>query len=191
GEPLPVAQEDLTIHGHAIEARIYAENADKSFLPSVGQLSHLSLPPHVAFSTGQNAAGEPAAVRVDGGARSGDVITPFYDPMIAKLIVWGADRDQARARMIQALEQTEIVGVHTNVAFLSRLMKDASFATADLDTGLIQRQQATLPPAPAPASDAVLALAVASQLAQRQAAGHRPTDPWDLNDRWRVAGASA
>src|SRR5690606_5037836 len=112
-------------------------------------------------------------------------------PMIAKLIVWGADRDQARARMIQALEQTEIVGVHTNVAFLSRLMKDTAFATADLDTGLIQRQQATLQPAPAPASDAVLALAVASQLAQRQAAGHRPADPWDLNDRWRVAGASA
>ena len=191
GEPLPVSQEDLRIHGHAIEARIYAENADKNFLPSVGRLSHLALPPHVAFTVGHDAAGEPAAVRVDGGVRAGDAITPFYDPMIAKLIVWGADRDQARARMLQALEQTEIVGVHTNVAFLSRLMRDQAFAAADLDTGLIQRRQDTLQPAPAPASDAVLALAVARQLARRQPGDRLPADPWNVNDRWRVAGPSA
>ena len=190
GEPLPMAQEDLQIHGHAIEARLYAENADRNFLPSVGRLSHLALPPHVAFTVGQSAAGEPAAVRVDGGVRTGDTITPFYDPMIAKLIVWGADRDQARARMIQALEQTEIVGVHTNVAFLSRLMQDQAFASADLDTGLIQRRQDTLQPAPAAAGDAVLGLAVASELARRQAGGRPPGDPWDVNDRWRVAGAT-
>ena len=188
GEPLPVAQDDLRIHGHAIEARLYAENADKNFLPSVGRLSHLNLPAHVAFTVGQDASGEPAAVRVDGGVRAGDDITPFYDPMIAKLIVWGADRDQARARMVQALEQTEIVGVHTNVAFLSRLMRDEAFATADLDTGLIQRRQDSLQPAPAPADDAVLALAVASQLALRQPGRRPPADPWDVSDRWRVAG---
>ncbi len=189
GLPLPATQAELHILGHAIEARIYAENADKNFLPSVGRLAHLSLPPHVAFTVGQGATGgEPAAVRVDGGVRAGDTITPFYDPMIAKLIVWGADRDQARARMLQALAQTHIVGVHTNVAFLSRLMQDTAFADADLDTGLIERQHATLLPKPAPVPDAVLALATANLLAAREPKDHTPLDPWAVADRWRVGG---
>src|SRR5690606_5057605 len=80
GQQLPVSQDDLRIHGHAIEARIYAENAERNFLPSVGTLSHLRLPAHVAFTVGHDAAGEPAAVRVDGGVRAGDAISPFYDP---------------------------------------------------------------------------------------------------------------
>src|SRR5690606_17819623 len=122
----------------------------------VGRISHLSLPDHVAFTTGQDASGRPAAVRVDGGVRAGDTITPFYDPMIAKLIVWGENRDEARARMLEALKATEIVGVHTNVAFLGRLMQDEAFACADLDTGLIERQQATLLPGKAEAPPAVL-----------------------------------
>ncbi|MCD0502740.1 acetyl/propionyl/methylcrotonyl-CoA carboxylase subunit alpha [Bordetella petrii] len=186
GQPLPAAQEDLRIDGHAIEARIYAENPDKGFLPSIGTLGYLELPPHVAFANGP--------VRVDGGVRMGDTITPYYDPMIAKLIVHGADRDQARARMIQALAHTHAVGVQTNVAFLTRLMQDEAFAGADLDTGLIERQRQTLLPPPAPADTAVLALATAALLVRQglaPSAGQaaKPaTDPWDVRDGWRLGG---
>lgn len=185
GQPLPARQEDLRIHGHAIEARIYAENPEKGFLPSIGTLAYLGLPAHIAFANGD--------IRVDGGVRTGDTITPFYDPMIAKLIVHGADRDQARARMLQALAQTQAVGVQTNVAFLSRLMRDSAFAAADLDTGLIERQRATLLPEPTPADAATLALATAAVLAsqgQAQSAPHAaaPADPWDTRDGWRLGG---
>ena len=185
GQPLPARQEDLRINGHAIEARIYAENPEKGFLPSIGTLAYLGLPPHTAFAN--------ADIRVDGGVRTGDTITPFYDPMIAKLIVHGADRDQARARMLQALAQTQAVGVQTNVAFLSRLMQDSAFAAADLDTGLIERQRATLLPEPQAASAATLALASAAVLVRQglaqpgaQAAAKGPSDPWDARDGWRL-----
>lgn len=185
GQPLPARQEDLRINGHAIEARIYAENPEKGFLPSIGTLAYLGLPPHTAFANGD--------VRVDGGVRTGDTITPFYDPMIAKLIVHGADRDQARARMLQALAQTQAVGVQTNVAFLSRLMQDSAFAAADLDTGLIERQRATLLPEPQAASTATLALASAAVLVRQglaqpglQTTGKGPSDPWDARDGWRL-----
>ncbi|WYX34325.1 acetyl/propionyl/methylcrotonyl-CoA carboxylase subunit alpha [Achromobacter xylosoxidans] len=185
GQPLPARQEDLRIHGHAIEARIYAENPEKGFLPSIGTLAYLGLPAHVAFANGD--------IRVDGGVRTGDTITPFYDPMIAKLIVHGADRDQARARMLQALAQTQAVGVQTNVAFLSRLMRDSAFAAADLDTGLIERQRATLLPEPTPTDAGTLALATAAVLAsqgQAQSAPQAaaPADPWDTRDGWRLGG---
>ncbi|MFP3741594.1 acetyl/propionyl/methylcrotonyl-CoA carboxylase subunit alpha [Achromobacter sp. SIMBA_011] len=185
GQPLPARQEDLRIHGHAIEARIYAENPEKGFLPSIGTLAYLGLPAHVAFANGD--------IRVDGGVRTGDTITPFYDPMIAKLIVHGADRDQARARMLQALAQTQAVGVQTNVAFLSRLMRDSAFAAADLDTGLIERQRATLLPEPTPADAATLALATAAVLASQGQAQSAPltaapADPWDTRDGWRLGG---
>jgi 3-methylcrotonyl-CoA carboxylase alpha subunit len=186
GQPLPARQEDLRIQGHAIEARIYAENPEKGFLPSIGTLAYLGLPAHTAFANGD--------IRVDGGVRMGDTITPFYDPMIAKLIVHGADRDQARARMLQALAQTQAVGVQTNVAFLSRLMQDSAFAAADLDTGLIERQRATLLPEPQAASPATLALACAAVLVRQglaqpgAAGGKQPADPWDARDGWRLGG---
>ena len=182
GQPLPARQEDLRITGHAIEARIYAENPEKGFLPSIGTLAYLGLPAHTAFVNGD--------IRVDGGVRMGDTITPYYDPMIAKLIVHGADRDQARARMLQALAQTQAVGVQTNVAFLSRLMKDSAFAAADLDTGLIERQRATLLPEPQPADAAVLALASAAVLVRQGlgAPGKAGGDPWDARDGWRLGG---
>lgn len=186
GQTLPARQEDLRIHGHAIEARLYAENPEKGFLPSIGTLAYLGLPAHTAFANGD--------VRVDGGVRAGDTITPFYDPMIAKLIVRGADRDQARARMRQALAQTEAVGVQTNVAFLSRLMRDRAFAAADLDTGLIERQHATLLPVPTPADTATLALASAAVLVSQgltqstpHPSGAGPADPWDARDGWRLS----
>jgi len=187
GEPLPLSQEQLPLMGHAIEARIYAENTEKGFLPSVGCLKYLQLPEHVAFTQGD--------VRVDAGVRPGDDISPYYDPMIAKLIVWGATRDQARNRMQQALAQTQIVGVHTNVDFLSRLMADEAFVQADLDTGLIERRRDSLLPAPSPASQEVLASAVAALLfeeANSLARGapfvQERKDPWSIHDGWRLNG---
>ncbi|ARP84820.1 acetyl/propionyl/methylcrotonyl-CoA carboxylase subunit alpha [Bordetella genomosp. 9] len=184
GEPLPARQQDLRLHGHAIEARLYAENPDTGFLPSTGTLRHLDLPPHIAFANGP--------VRVDGGVRAGDTITPYYDPMIAKLIVHGKDRDEARARMAQALGQVRVVGLHTNTAFLGRLMRDEAFASADLDTGLIERRRSGLLPPSRPATPAVLAVASAALLARdgmTAAAGAEvSSDPWDVRDGWRVDG---
>src|SRR3546814_7559601 len=121
--------------GHAIEARIYAENPDNDVLPSIGTLAALNFPPHTDFGPGD--------VRVDGGVQAGDTITPFYDPMIAKLIVRGADREQARTRMVQALGQIQTVGVQTNIAFLRSLMTDKAFAVTELDTGLIESRHSS------------------------------------------------
>jgi 3-methylcrotonyl-CoA carboxylase alpha subunit len=187
GEPLPKQQHELAIHGHAIEARIYAENPEKGFLPSIGTLRHLGTPDAVAFELGDDA---PAAVRIDSGVRQGDAISPFYDPMIAKLIVWGADRKQALARMAQALAQYQIVGLSSNIAFLKRLVEGQAFATADLDTGLIERNQATLFPATQPAPATALALAAVALLGEekRRAAGPaaNPADPWAHATGWRM-----
>ncbi len=183
GEPLPATQDQLLIHGHALEARIYAENPDKNFFPSTGTLQHLRLPAAVEFDRGMH-EGTPAAVRIDSGIRAGDPITPFYDPMIAKLIVWGADREQALARMRAALAATQIVGLSTNVAFLARLMNDAAFAGGDFDTGLIERHRATLlPAAQAPAAD-MLVLATAALLRAESHDGQ--TDPWGQASGWRL-----
>src|SRR5690606_22017403 len=147
------------ITGHAIEARIYAENPDKGFLPSIGTLSTLVFPDHVSFQNGD--------IRVDGGVQAGATITPFYDPMLAKLIVRGNDREQACARMVQALSEIRSVGVQTNIAFLRRLILDPAFARADLDTGLIERQHDSLFPAVQAASDSTLALGITALLASR------------------------
>nr|WP_315243784.1 acetyl/propionyl/methylcrotonyl-CoA carboxylase subunit alpha [uncultured Albidiferax sp.] len=183
GEPLPLAQEQLVLTGHAIEARIYAEDPDKGFLPSTGRLSHL-LPPAAS-----------AHVRIDTGVEQGDEITPHYDPMIAKLIVWDADRTQALARMRQALADYQIVGVANNVAFLQRLVTTPSFAEAKLDTALIEREQEHLFPALAQAvPDDVWMLAALSVLqSQTDAAAlpaMEPDSPWRVLDGWRLNGSS-
>lgn len=183
GEALPKQQHELGIHGHAIEARVYAENPEKGFLPSIGTLHHMDVPRAVAFELGSDGA-NPAAVRVDSGVREGDAISPFYDPMIAKLIVWGADRTQALARMSQALSEFRIVGLATNIAFLKRLVEGEAFATADLDTGLIERHGATLFPPAAPAPLGALALAV---FALRENAAN-DADPWSQASGWRMNG---
>jgi 3-methylcrotonyl-CoA carboxylase alpha subunit len=186
GESLPLTQEQLNLCGHAIEARIYAENPNNGFLPSIGSISYLSLPAnHVSFQNGP--------VRIDSGVRMGDTISTYYDPMIAKLIVWGADRDEARARMHQALRQTHVVGVHTNVEFLSRLMTDAAFASADLDTGLIERQQAYLLPGSKTDCPEALALAVIGLHHQqttyaKMARANHAKDPWSDTNSWRITG---
>jgi len=187
GEPLPLTQEQVQLSGHAIEARIYAENTDKGFLPSIGRLTHVEWPTHVAFTHGE--------VRLDAGVRGGDEISTYYDPMIAKLIVWGPTREQARFRMRQALSQTQIVGVHTNVDFLSRVIDDEAFASADLDTGLIERRRFALLPEQMPASDFELACAVVAVVSDEFAAresdisqAEHANDPWALLDGWRLNG---
>ena len=142
GEPLPLKQAQLRINGHSLEARVYAENPARNFLPSTGTLRHLRSPHAVEFEVGAG----PAPVRVDSGVREGDTISPYYDPMIAKLIVWGETREIALARMGAALGQFEVVGVATNIGFLGRIVKSRAFATGDLDTGLIERNRAELFP---------------------------------------------
>jgi len=177
GEKLPVTQEQLKIRGHSFEARVYAENPEKGFLPSIGTLKHLRFPPHASFDRSQN-------VRVDSGVRQGDEITPFYDPMIAKLIVWGEDRAQALARLSEALSQTQIVGLATNVAFLKRLADSKVFSSGDVDTGLIARNHDALFPAETGPSAEVLALGAAAVLSAEDAAAN--SDPWSLRDGWRL-----
>jgi 3-methylcrotonyl-CoA carboxylase alpha subunit len=177
GEALPLQQHELTLHGHAIEARVYAENPEKGFLPSTGQLLHFRMPQSVHFTHGD--------IRIDAGVREGDVISPHYDPMIAKLIVHGQDRAQALLRMRQALQAFEIVGPATNVAFLDRLIASSPFAQADLDTGLIERHHAALFPIAPPPPLAAIALAVA-KLALSDVSG---SDPWNTNSGWRLTGS--
>jgi 3-methylcrotonyl-CoA carboxylase alpha subunit len=185
GEPLPLRQEQLDINGHAMEARIYAEDPDRGFLPSTGRLVHLSPPI------------ESDHVRVDTGVEQGDEITPYYDPMIAKLIVWGTDRHQALARMRQALAQYRVVGVSSNVDFLARLVAVPSFANARLDTGLIEREHDRLFPPPGEVPNDVWLLAALGELlrearrAEQQAArSPDPDSPWRAVDGWRLNGRS-
>lgn len=181
GQPVPKRQDELGIHGHAIEARLYAEDADKGFLPSVGTLRHLRLPL------------ENTHVRVDTGVEQGDTITPYYDPMIAKLIVWDVDRDAALRRMHQALADCQVIGVTTNAAFLRRLVGTDSFSQAKLDTALIEREQAAL--ATIGDSDASLwTLAAIAAVATTPAASgdtRDPHSPWLAQDGWRLGAPAA
>ncbi|MFM1906999.1 MAG: hypothetical protein RLZZ591_676 [Pseudomonadota bacterium] len=178
GEPLPLAQDQIHMHGHAIEARICAENPDKQFLPATGTLQVYRQPASTAFERGP--------VRVDAGVAQGDSISPYYDAMIAKLIVHGDNREQALARLDEALAQTHIVGVANNVQFLRHVVQSPSFSQAELDTGLIPREAAVLfgqervglPLAAAAAVSHVL-------LAERAGQG---ADPYSRTDGWRSHG---
>ena len=190
GEPLPLSQEQLAIRGHAIEARICAENPAANFLPATGTLEVVRWPAHVAFA--RNEAGDPrqapAAVRLDAGFGQGDAISPWYDSMVAKLIVWGEDREQALARLRAALAGTRLVGLHTNVAFLHRVAGTRSFAGADLDTALIEREREALFEAPGLPLRWAVAGVLAHVLAQEQAL--QGSDPWSRRDGWRLAGGA-
>ncbi|HMM53966.1 MAG TPA: acetyl/propionyl/methylcrotonyl-CoA carboxylase subunit alpha [Candidatus Desulfobacillus sp.] len=188
GEPLPLAQEQLALRGHALEARIYAEDPERGFLPSTGRLVHLAMP------------AESPNLRIDSGVEEGDEITPYYDPMIAKLIVWdggeGNARERALARMRQALAQFRVVGVASNIDFLSRLVACPAFASASLDTELIERERAFLfPQDPEAPREVFLAAALAELLdegeaARAAAARHGdPHSPWHLRDGWRLNGS--
>src|SRR6185503_10517296 len=184
GEALPLAQQDVRIHGHAIEARIYAEDPSSGFLPSTGRLVHLATP-------------QPSRhVRVDAGVAEGDEITSWYDPMIAKLIVWDERRELALERMRAALAAFRIAGVANNAAFLSRLVQSPAFARAELDTRLIEREGEALvrPAEPPPRAFAVAALAVLLREAgQVRRAAVRSADrwsPWNARSGWRLNGAA-
>jgi 3-methylcrotonyl-CoA carboxylase alpha subunit len=182
GQPLPLRQDQVPLQGHAIEARICAENPDAGFLPATGTLHVARWPQHVAFNRSEYLP------RVDSGVREGDSISPHYDPMIAKLIVWGEDRAQALARMAVALQATHIVGLHTNVAFLRRVVASTAFTTADLDTALIERERAALFEAPPLAPEWAVAGVLAHQLSTQ--ANEQSSDPWSQRDGWRLHGAA-
>jgi 3-methylcrotonyl-CoA carboxylase alpha subunit len=163
GEPLDFLQDDLAFNGHAIEARIYAENPRKKFLPSTGRLSHVRFP---------------ALARVDTGVRTGSEVTMHYDPMIAKVIVHGADRREAVAALDVALADTQIAGVEHNVAFLRRVLADPAFKAGDYDTGLIDAGGEALLPIAEPR------VAVAAAL--MTVVGHGETSPWQRGDGFRL-----
>jgi 3-methylcrotonyl-CoA carboxylase alpha subunit len=178
GEPLPLKQEELRMHGHAIEARICAETPDNQFLPATGRLDVYRKPAAVSFERG--------AVRFDDGVREGDAISPFYDSMVAKLIVHGATRAEALAKLDAALAQTRIVGLSTNVQFLRHVASSASFASAQLDTALIPREADVLFQQDRVGRALTVAAAVAQTLiAERATEG---ADPFSRRDGWRPFG---
>ncbi len=176
GQPLPLRQDELSIQGHAIEARIYAEDPSRDFLPSIGTLEYLSTP-----ATSRD-------VRIDTGVRQGDAITPYYDPMIAKLIVHGDTRGEAIARLRAALGEYHVAGVHTNIEFLHRLTAVPSFVDAKLDTALIERERERLfAPRAAPsrlAWDLAMLCFVLSRRPDLPA-----SSPWDDTSGWRLGAA--
>jgi 3-methylcrotonyl-CoA carboxylase alpha subunit len=183
GGRLPRTQEQLSITGHAIEARVYAEDPARAFLPSIGTLHHLHAP------------AESAHVRVDTGVRAGDAIGIHYDPMIAKLIVWDTDRDAAARRLSAALADYEVVGVQTNIAFLKSIVDHQAFRAADLDTGFIGRHDEDLRPPAGPVPRRALATAAlraltdqAKAAAERAKASLDPYSPWHTLGAWRANG---
>jgi len=183
GERLPLLQDQLAIKGHAVEARLYAEDPGRDFLPSTGTLGHLRFP-------------EPTAqVRVDTGVRQGDAISIHYDPMIAKLIVWDRDRPAALRRMAGALSDCEAVGLATNIAFLHAVATHPAYVAGEVDTGFIPRHHDALLPQAAPADDRDLALAALALLLGRvaEAARHASDSadrwsPWNAAYGWRLNG---
>jgi 3-methylcrotonyl-CoA carboxylase alpha subunit len=187
GEPLPLRQDQLRIQGHAIEARICAENPDNHFLPATGTLQVYRKPQASSFERA-NMSDTGVAVRIDDGVREGDTISPFYDSMVAKLIVHGDTREQALARLDTALAQTHIVGLNTNVQFLRHVVRSPAFAKAQLDTALIQREAAVLfkqdPVGLAAAAAAVIA---ATLYAEAEVKGN---DPFSRRDGWQSHGTT-
>ena len=182
GEPLPFGQQDLAIDGHAIEARVYAEDPARDFLPSTGRLAHLAFP---------------EGVRVDSGVQPGAEISSWYDPMIAKVIAHGRDRAEALARLTSALRATEVAGVTTNVEFLRRICESRAFREAELDTHLIERQRGELLAPRGALPDEVLQAAALAELRheERTAREHAlrsgdPHSPWHAVDGWRLNGES-
>jgi len=184
GESLPLMQDQLRITGHAIEARICAETPDNNFLPATGALQVYRRPDHVGFVRGDAACG----VRIDDGVREGDVISPFYDSMVAKLIVVGDNRAQALARLDAALADMHIVGLQTNVQFLRYVVRSPSFAQAHLDTALIPREQALLFKQEPVGLAFAVAAAIADTVATEQAAASK--DPFGRRDGWRAYGVA-
>jgi 3-methylcrotonyl-CoA carboxylase alpha subunit len=177
GEPLPLRQDEITANGHAIEARIYAEDAEKGFLPSTGTILAWREP-------------EGHGVRVDTGFRAGDIVTPYYDALLAKLIVWGPDRPQALRRTVEALGEFEITGVTTNLAFLDLLLSHPLVARGEIDTGFIEREISALTLAAPSVAPLDLAAACVAVLVRELSEHVLPasSSPWDRTDGWMIAG---
>nr|WP_295470360.1 acetyl/propionyl/methylcrotonyl-CoA carboxylase subunit alpha [Mesorhizobium sp.] len=167
GEKLPLSQDEIRLSGHAFEARIYAEDPTRDFLPAIGTLHHLKFPASGA---------EGSSIRIETGVRQGDAISPFYDPMIAKLVVHAGDRASALDALVDALESTEVAGSTVNTAFLAALARDPDFSAGDVDTGLIARRQAALTAIAQPSPASVAAAALAASGASLLKTG---ADPWD------------
>ncbi|MGY1814758.1 acetyl/propionyl/methylcrotonyl-CoA carboxylase subunit alpha [Blastococcus sp. SYSU D00820] len=171
GEPLPFAQDDVVLEGHAIEARVYAEDPARGFLPQAGTVLGLAEPVG-------------PGVRVDGSLAVGSVVGTDYDPMLAKVVAHGPDRETARARLVAALERTAVLGVPTNTAFLRALLADPDVVAGRLDTGLIERRGESLTAA-GPVPEVFLAAAALALLAEAEPAGP-VVDRWDVPDGWRL-----
>jgi 3-methylcrotonyl-CoA carboxylase alpha subunit len=175
GEKLPLSQEEIRADGHAIEARIYAEDAGKGFLPAIGTIRSWREP------TGEG-------IRVDTGFRAGDAVTPYYDALLAKLIAWGSDRAQALTRLSTALGAFEIAGVTTNLAFLKSLAGHPDVVRGEIDTGFIERELAALTRASQPVAPLDLAAACVAVLVREHSTSSAPASPWDRADGWSVTG---
>ncbi|WLH33708.1 acetyl/propionyl/methylcrotonyl-CoA carboxylase subunit alpha [Pseudomonas sp. FP2196] len=176
GEALPINQDQVPLNGHAIEVRLYAEDPSNDFLPAAGRLDLY------------RESAEGPGRRVDSGVEEGDEISPFYDPMLGKLIAWGEDREQARLRLLSMLDEFAIGGLKTNINFLRRIIAHSAFAAAELDTGFIPRYQEQLLPAPGELSDAfwnVAAQAFAQSLPSIARADD-PSSPWTANSGLRA-----
>ena len=183
GESLPLQQEKITQNGHAIEVRLYAEDPEAGFLPGSGRLVRLRLPAPSDH------------VRIDSGVVEGDAVSIFYDPMIAKLIVWDEDRPRALARMRDALAQCEISGPKSNIEFLEALVRHPAVVAGTIDTGYLDRHLDEFMPAQSAEHDLLIAAAVAQLLqqehAQRELAANsrEPNSPWAISDGWRLGHA--
>lgn len=180
GEPLPITQDQVPLVGHAIEVRLYAEDPENDFLPASG---HLQLYREPEPGPGR---------RVDSGVDEGDEVSPFYDPMLAKLIAWGENREEARLRLLAMLQETWVGGIKTNLAFLQRILAHKAFAAAELDTGFIPRYQDQLLPPPQPLPDLFWQLAAEGYL-NSQPARVREDDlgsPWANISGWRINSQS-
>ena len=184
GEPLALAQGDISASGHAVEARLYAEDPARGFLPQTGRLAHLAFP-----------EGRPG-LRIDSGVETGDEITPFYDPMIAKVVAWGEDRERARLALAEALADTRIAGLNTNLFFLETLVRHPAFAEAALDTHFIETHGVAAVEPPAGDTEAMRAMAAvavledrAGRLLARQEAAPDRFSPWGRSDAWRLNSA--
>ncbi len=187
GETLPLTQDQVPQHGHAIEVRLYAEDPDAGFLPGSGRLDTLALPPPSAH------------VRIDSGVVEGDTVTIFYDPMIAKLIVWDEDRPRALARLRAALAQCDIVGPRSNIGFLERLVRHPAITGGSIDTGYLDRHldEFLASAESAMAAPWLVAAATAQLLHQEQQArkaalaSAEPDSPWSIADGWRLGHAGS
>jgi 3-methylcrotonyl-CoA carboxylase alpha subunit len=167
GEKLPLAQDQITLKGHAIEARVYAENPHKNFMPSVGRIKTWRMPDQ---SNG---------LRIDAGYREGDAVSPHYDAMLAKIIAWAPTRDAAIERLNRGLGDADVRGIVTNISFLSALVTHPDVRANAIDTGFIERELKNLTPPPATPGDLELCAAVIAILNQeRRAARAEPASPW-------------